>query len=128
DIVALTAVVRGSGPHDVLSPLDAEVTGVVDDGSELARIVISVLGTRARYNRESIAIPPPPTAPTKPAAPPHPVQIVVDTIYNRLVELGVPMPGVTIAGVEQPLVRFDRTLRFAGDNPRLAAIANALRT
>ncbi len=121
---------------------DPEIAGVVDDDSALSRVVIRWLGVRGVRGPE---LPRQPVRPPRIAAPPqsppepeHPVKIVAEAIYARLVALGVSVPirggsalsapaRYVIVDREEPIVRFDRVLQLAGENPRLLAIANACR-
>ena len=112
DAVELHRLLHGRGSHQV-----------VDDGSELSRVVLATLGERARPDR-----PPLPLASQREPIREHAIQIVVDAVRSRLLDLGVPVSGFAIVEANSPIARFDRdALRFAGDNPRLGAIANAMR-
>ncbi|HEU0034728.1 MAG TPA: hypothetical protein VFQ53_29085 [Kofleriaceae bacterium] len=132
----LETMLRGDFAVRVLAVAE-DGEGIVEDGSELARVVIACLGRRARRGPlPSIPAPAPsprPATPTVPApapaprAPDHPVQIVVEAVQARLSALGLPLPGFALEARSEPIARYATTLRLAADNPRLVAIANAMR-
>ena len=96
---------------------------MVDDGSELSRVLLRHLGSRARRY-----VPRPATRPKpRPAArKPHPIQIVVDAVTAELRNLGIRSFEPAIARGDEPIVGYRGRLELAGDSSRLHAIANAL--
>ena len=56
----------------------------------------------------------------------HPIQNVVDAVHARLVDRVTASFKVSIAETTSPILAFAGTLAFAGRDPRLHAIANAL--
>jgi hypothetical protein len=109
---------------------DPDRPGLVEDGSAVSRVLIAWLGTRVRRGGlPRIALPAIPQPRSRPdPEPPHAIQIVVDHVELRLSKLGVTLgknPPV-IASRSEPILKHDNALYFAGDNPRLHAIANAL--
>ncbi len=122
----------------------ADAEGVVEDGSELSQALISRLAARATRERKAKRRPPipPPSQPLPTpqlALPPrrevpkptqevtHPIQNVVDAVRVRLIDDVAPQFGVRILDVASPIIGFSRALTFAGRDPRLHAISNALR-
>lgn len=136
DANALSALLRGREAVQVVGlGDDPDLAGVIEDGSELARVVIAWLGERARRGRPEQPRPRPPEPrpeltmprPAPKPAPVHPLQILVDVVHARLVDLGVPTPGCEIGDFDEPILHFQDGLRFAGASHRLLAIANAMR-
>ena len=119
----------------------ADAEGVVEDGSELSQALIARLAARATRERKRRApslppIPPPqiglPTPRVEVPPPPkpevvHPIQNVVDAVRARLIDQVAPQFDVRILDTTSPIIGFARALTFAGRDPRLHAISNALR-
>jgi hypothetical protein len=103
---------------------------IIDDGSVVARTLITALADRVR--RDAPAAPPPAPARTvakipdpPPRRPPHPLEPLAASLEDRLRELRV-LAAVRIAGRDEPILRYTAgCLELAGDNARLAAVANA---
>ncbi len=123
----------------------ADAEGVVEDGSELSQALIARLAARATRQRKPNRRPPipplpPPVQPTQIGLPAprielpkpkpevvHPIQNVVDAVHAQLIDDVAPQFGVRILDTASPIIGFSRALTFAGRDPRLHAIANALR-
>jgi hypothetical protein len=125
----------------------ADELSVTDDGSQLARVVLGVLGSRAYVDRpaplpgarpERLApplhdapplppVPEPPPRPAPPPRPPHPLDPMVAAVGARLRELGIaPPPFAILEGTTAPAVRYEGdAICFAAGHPRLRAIAAA---
>jgi hypothetical protein len=72
--------------------------------------------------------PPKPKPKPKPPEPEHPIKNLIDVVYRRLVDLGIPNVGVRVVDVASPIVRHqDQLLRFAGRDARLHAVSNAMK-
>jgi hypothetical protein len=128
DATQLVELLRGMEPVRIVAvDDDPDRPGVIDDGSALARVVIAWLGERARSGAQAPARVPRPAPPVVPA-PAHPAQLAVEAVHARLAMLGVPLPGrFTITERDEPIVRYDRGLQFAGASTRLLALAGACR-
>jgi hypothetical protein len=131
---------------DVVKPGESPtVTALVDDGSPTAQTLLQYLGKRARRVEPppQIVIPPPAPKPTpkpepkpiivaKPPVPPppvrrHPLQDLVDTLDERLVELGIRGYDWKIVEDEDSMIGFaSDEIIVGGDNPRLRRIATSL--
>ncbi len=133
DAVDLAALFANPAPIQIVSP-DAPGDGraVIEDGSELARVVIAWLGERARRERivAPRAAPAPrselPSIPAPVATKPHRLQPLVDALRARVAELGITGHRWDIEDGATPMFRYDGALRIAGDNKRLQAVAEAL--
>jgi hypothetical protein len=97
-------------------------------------VVLGALGRRA--SRERIApipaeppdrFPPPVRDAQFPPRPAHPLEPLVAAVGARLSELGVPRPAFAILdGVAAPIVGYEHAICFAGENPRLRALAASI--
>ncbi|MEO8700356.1 MAG: hypothetical protein ABI867_09945 [Kofleriaceae bacterium] len=134
----LAAVLRGISTYRIVKSGETwPGAAAIDDGSELSRIVIATIGERGRRGRPPAPPPiprpsrlsePAPRTPPPPPEPDHAIQNVVDAVAARLSALGVPMPEFRISARGLAIMQFSGSLWFAGDDRRLLAIANALRT
>jgi hypothetical protein len=141
DAELLAAILHGTGPVRVVDPgpsTDGDAPALVDDGSELARVLIAWLGPRASRARPSplaprptppgapLSVSPPPPTPPARLRPPHPLDVLVTALSRRLAEIGVPIGTFAILeGVRDPILRAEGGLCLAADHPQLRAIAAA---
>jgi hypothetical protein len=117
DAAGLQELLRGTGGVDL-----------VDDDSQLARVLRGVLGERVAGAEKVRAEPARPAEPHRSSPSAHPVQAVLEALARRLFEIGVATPfAFAVDDREQPILRFDgSSLRLAGDDLRMHALANAL--
>lgn len=146
DARGLTSLFRRADGVTVIKPgvppdPDPDVIEVVDDGSVLARTVITDLGERVRRQRTAprprpapeapppvVPAPRPATKPTPPAKPepPHPLRPLVAKLRSRLADLGIGGYRWTIVDRSDPMLSYRDEIEVAGDNVRLRALAAAL--
>jgi hypothetical protein len=99
----------------------------VDDGSETARVVRTILGERLRSATQRMrpdTIEPPPPVVVK-----HPLQAFVDRLHGRIIVLGVPVARWRIVDERsEPIASFseDGVLELAARNQQLLAIAASI--
>src|SRR5215475_3181563 len=97
---------------------DPDITA--DDGSETARVVRTILGSRMRNPTQRMrpdTVEPPPPVVVK-----HPLQPFVDRLHARIYALGVPVARWRIVDDRsEPIAAFsdDQVLELAADNKQL---------
>jgi hypothetical protein len=141
-------VVRGDANAIAAAAKDSPLV-LVDDGADLSAIIISCLGNRVRraVNKRSAnasivdsmggfddgaprdgapaTVTPSRSQIERAPEPAHALRPLVQAVEARLARVGIRAADWIIVDRIEPLVRFDRGLRVAGENPMLVAIAAA---
>lgn len=140
DARAFSSILRRPDPVTVIRPgappsPDPHAIEVVDDRSEVARVVIEALGDRVRRSRPAPKPRPAPEAPPLPKRtparrsapePPHPLEPLVKKLRRRLSEVGIGGYEWIIENRAEPMFAYAGAIVVAGDNVRLRALAAAL--